>query len=127
MQLLAVASGGALHYHVPLDVPGALEHQRSDPAERHRVALAPGTRLAALFAASEIAVNSRHHQAVSEPGAGLVVAARSEDGVIEALEAAGGPRAPFVVGVQWHPEGLEREHRSALFGALIEAAAERRR
>jgi gamma-glutamyl-gamma-aminobutyrate hydrolase PuuD len=32
-----------------------------------------------------------------------------------------------VVGVQWHPEGLEREHRSALFGALIEAAAERRR
>jgi putative glutamine amidotransferase len=125
MQLLALESGGALHHHLPLDLPGSLEHQCADPAARHRVALVPGTRLALLFAAAEIAVNSRHHQAVSAPGRGLAVAARSADGVIEAIEAAGGTAAPFLVGVQWHPESLEREHRRALFGAFVSACSER--
>lgn len=125
MQLLAVASGGALHYHVPHDVAGALEHRSGDPAARHAVELLPGTRLSILFAAREIAVNSRHHQAVSDPGVGLCVAARAADDVIEAVEAEGGLDAPFVVGVQWHPENLERPHRAALFGALVEAARRR--
>jgi putative glutamine amidotransferase len=126
MQLLAFASGGSLHYHVPLDVPGALEHRHSDPAARHAVQLAPGSRLAALFGLRELAVNSRHHQAVSEPGPGLRAVARSADALIEAVEAEGGADAPFVVGVQWHPEDLEPLHRSTLFGALVEAAAARR-
>jgi putative glutamine amidotransferase len=120
MQLLAVCAGGALHYHVPHDVAGALEHQRADPAARHSVRLVPGTRLARLFGA-EVSVNTRHHQAVSNAGRGLVVAARAQDGVVEAIESEAD--APFVVGVQWHPESLGAEHRSALFGALVEAAA----
>jgi gamma-glutamyl-gamma-aminobutyrate hydrolase PuuD len=62
---------------------------------------------------------------VSDPGAGLCVAARAADGVIEAVEAEGGLDAPFVVGVQWHPENLEGSHRAALFGALVEAARRR--
>jgi putative glutamine amidotransferase len=122
MQLLAVSAGGRLHYHVPLDVPGALEHRASDPGARHAVALVPGTRLARLFGTA-IAVNTRHHQAVSEPGSGLVVAARSPDGVIEAIETEGGGAGPFLVGVQWHPESLDDRHRALLFGALVEAAA----
>jgi putative glutamine amidotransferase len=126
MQLLALESGGALHHHVPLDLPGALEHQSPDPAARHPVALVGGTRLAKLFGAPEIAVNTRHHQAVSDPGRGLVVAARSSDGLIEAIEAEGGERAPFVVGVQWHPESLEREHRAALLGGFVAACSEKR-
>jgi putative glutamine amidotransferase len=125
MQLLALESGGALHHHVPLDLPGALEHQSADPAARHPVALVEGTRLAKLFGAEEIAVNTRHHQAVADPGRGLVVAARSSDGLIEAIEAEGGERAPFVVGVQWHPESLEREHRGALLGGFVAACSER--
>lgn len=120
MQLLALESGGALHHHVPFDLPGALEHQHADPAARHPVALVAGTRLAKLFGVAELAVNTRHHQAVSEPGCGLVVAARSPDGLIEAIEAADG-EAPFLLGVQWHPESLERPHRAALFGAFVSA------
>jgi putative glutamine amidotransferase len=122
MQLLAVSAGGSLHYHVPLDVPGALEHRAPDPGTRHSIALVPGTRLARLFG-TEIAVNTRHHQAVSEAGSGLVVAARAQDGIIEGIEAAGGAAGPFVVGVQWHPESLEPGHRALLFGAFVEAAA----
>jgi putative glutamine amidotransferase len=126
MQLLAREAGGALHHHVPLDVPGALEHRRPDPQARHPVALVPGTRLALLFGAAEIAVNTRHHQAVSAPGRGLVAAGRAPDGVIEAIEAEGGPAGPFLIGVQWHPEDLEPAHRAVLFGALVEAAARTR-
>jgi putative glutamine amidotransferase len=126
MQLLALEAGGALHYHLPRDLPGALEHQRDDPAARHPVALVPGTRLARLFGATELSVNTRHHQAVSLPGRGLVAAARAPDGVIEAIEAEGGEARAFVVGVQWHPEGLDAAHRARLFGALVEAAARTR-
>ena len=42
-----------------------------------------------------------HHQAIGSLGADLSVAARNDDGVIEAIEL---PGHRFVVGVQWHPE-----------------------
>ncbi len=45
-------------------------------------------------------VQSNHHQAVRDSGA-LLVLARSDDGVIEAV---GDPNRPFYLGVQWHPE-----------------------
>jgi gamma-glutamyl-gamma-aminobutyrate hydrolase PuuD len=57
-----------------------------------------------------------HHQAIGALGEGLVVTARSEDGVIEAVEL---PGHRFVVGVQWHPEE-DRDVR--LFEALVAAA-----
>ena len=46
-----------------------------------------------------------HHQALDRVGGGLAVTARSEDGVIEAVELAG---HRFVLGVQWHPEAERR-------------------
>jgi gamma-glutamyl-gamma-aminobutyrate hydrolase PuuD len=47
-------------------------------------------------------VNSIHHQAVKDLGRDIQVEARSEpDGVIEAIRY---QRAPFVMGLQWHPE-----------------------
>ena len=58
-----------------------------------------------------------HHQAVDRLGAGLVVTARSEDGVIEAVEL---PGHRFVLGVQWHPE---ENGDLRLFEALVAAAA----
>lgn len=121
MQLLALESGGALVHHVPLELPAAGEHQLTDPAARHAVAIEPATRLARIFGGGALDVNSRHHQAVSAPGRGLRVSARAPDGVVEALEAES-LDAPFLVGVQWHPEELDAAHRRALFGALIAAA-----
>ena len=68
-----------------------------------------------------MAVNALHTQAVDRLGTGLHVAARDTGGMVQAIERVA---APFVLGVQWHPEHLfyARRHR-ALFHALVAAAA----
>ena len=44
---------------------------------------------------------SRHHQALSEPGANWAVSGVDDEGLIEAIERGD---HPFALGVQWHPE-----------------------
>jgi gamma-glutamyl-gamma-aminobutyrate hydrolase PuuD len=51
-----------------------------------------------------------------------VVTGRATDGLVEAVERAG---APWVVGVQWHPEEVATDVR--LMSALVRAAAENSR
>jgi putative glutamine amidotransferase len=65
-------------------------------------------------------VNSSHHQAVRDPGAGAVVDAVAPDGVIEGIEH---PGHRFCLGVQWHPEFLIDSGDRRLFDALIAAAS----
>ena len=68
-----------------------------------------------------MAVNSFHHQAVSDPGTHFHVAARAKDGVIEAIESS--EDKPFV-GVQWHPECMDNEEdRLPLFRWLVGEAS----
>jgi putative glutamine amidotransferase len=121
MQLLAMHHGGRLHYDIATDLPGAGSHRLPEPEGRHRLRIEAGTRLAAILQGDGAAVNSRHHQAVAEAGAGLRVSARADDGVVEAVERAGGP---FCVGVQWHPERMDPEHRERVFGAFVRACAQ---
>ncbi len=117
MQLLALAHGGRLVFDLPSERPDGLQH-RLRGAARHALEIVPGTRLARALGAGSHAVNSRHHQGVTEPGRGLCVAARAADGLIEAVERLEGP---FCLGVQWHPESMQAEHRRALYGAFVDA------
>jgi len=99
IQLVAVAFGGSLHQD--LTRAGFSGHwaieQEYEPA--HAIEVESGSAaLVALGGANT--VNSIHHQAVRDPGPGLVATAWSPDGVIEAVE------GPGVLGVQWHPERL---------------------
>ncbi len=118
-QLLAVALGGRLIQHIPDEVPGALAHLRTDTRHEaaHAVALAPATLLARIVGSARMAVNSSHHQAVAEAGAG-VVNARAEDGVIEGIE---DERQRFCLGVQWHPEFFVADGDRRIFRAFVEA------
>jgi len=119
-QVLNVALGGSLYQDIPSQIPKAYKHSGfSEPA--HTIDLVPGTRLATIVGAHELRVNSLHHQAIKVPGHGLVVSASARDGVIEAVEI---PDQPFVVGVQWHPERLFIEDKTAqqLFTAFVQAA-----
>ena len=65
-------------------------------------------------------MNSFHHQAVAELGRGLRAVAWAPDGVIEGVE---GDEDRFVLGVQWHVEGLVgRPEHLALFETLVREA-----
>lgn len=116
MQILALHHGGSLHHHIPLDVPGAVDHALPQGEARHPIRVEPGTRLEAAIGAHPGSVNSSHHQAVASPGEGLRASARAADGVIEAIERSD---PPFCLGVQWHPERASRTHRARLFGAFL--------
>ena len=93
-QVLNVAMRGKLVQ----DIAG---HRATDHVT-HRVAAAPGSRLAAACGSAEMTVNSRHHQAVTrrELASGLVPTVFVGD-LVEAFES---DRHRWVVGVQWHPE-----------------------
>jgi len=126
IQEMAWVRGGAIHQHVP-DIGGTIGHSCGvgKPRLKHTVTIDPGSLLSRIVGPGPLEVNSTHHQAVREPGRGLRVVARSEDGVIEAIEDPAPGR--FFLGVQWHPEDLLDEplHR-ALFEALVQAAGRRR-
>lgn len=117
-QLLALHHAGRLHYHLPLDVPKSAPHALPEPDGRHSISAEPGALLARLIDAEAASVNSQHHQAIAEPGNGLRVCARAEDGVIEAVEST---ERDFVLGVQWHPERLPGAAGEALIAALVAA------
>jgi len=114
-QVLNVALGGSLIQDVPEHYgcePERHQHGTPDvPDMRHRVQLAPGSRLRALLGEDVFLVNSRHHQAVKHLAPPLVAVGWHLDTVhpdsgplIEAVEAADLNR--WVFGVQWHPENL---------------------
>ncbi|MGD8625793.1 MAG: gamma-glutamyl-gamma-aminobutyrate hydrolase family protein [Anaerolineae bacterium] len=125
IQVLNVALGGSLYQDIASQLPGAGRHDWYPDLPRdlrpHRVTIEPGTRLASLLGRGEQGVNSLHHQAAENVAPGLEVAARAEDGIVEALEVEG---HPFALGVQWHPEELASEdaRQQGLFDALVEAS-----
>ncbi len=120
-QELCVAFGGGLHPYLPDAVPSVLQHRIGETMEaNHPLQVEPGTLLARLLGAHP-RVNSGHRQAVSRPGRGLKVAARTADGVIEAVEGTG---PSFLIGVPWHPELMGNARTQVrLFEGLIAHAA----
>jgi putative glutamine amidotransferase len=135
IQELNVALGGTLHQRIH-ELEGRLDHRAPEGTadtryahRAHRVTLAPGGMLERLAGASEVTVNSLHSQGIDRLTPALAVEATAPDGQIEAVRHAD---APFVVGVQWHPEYrvLENEFSRALFatfGAACACFARRRR
>jgi putative glutamine amidotransferase len=137
VQILNVALGGTLAQDVSLLVdehpsdPGWTQWKRMEIASlrdepppshpRHEISVAPDSLLGAALGTTTIEVNSFHHQAIDRLGDGLAVTARSEDGVIEAVELPGRP----VLAVQWE---LQEEARidprfQAVFDWFVSAAA----
>lgn len=118
MQFTNVVRGGTLIQDIPSQVGTKVNHRGY-----HRVRIQPGSILAQLLEADHARVYSNHHQAVKDVGKGLKVIARSEDGVIEALQRTDGPFGLFV---QWHPEkGDDLEQRDAIYGFFVRACAAR--
>ncbi|MCD4700712.1 MAG: gamma-glutamyl-gamma-aminobutyrate hydrolase family protein [Candidatus Aegiribacteria sp.] len=100
IQLIAMAEGEQLIQNIPTQVKYPDDHYgKADDPRKHTVEIMDGTILADILG-NEIEVSSFHHQAVDGIPEGFHQAAKSSDGVIEAIESDDG----LVIAVQWHPE-----------------------
>lgn len=130
-QLINVAFGGTLYQDIASEVPTAIDHVNDlYDSHYHEIHFPTKSSLAQLFPTKPKAlVNSIHHQAVKDLGRDLVVEAYSgADDVIEAVRYI---KAPFVVGLQWHPEfhrakGGELLDCTPILDAFLQAARETR-
>lgn len=113
MQLINVAFGGSLYQDIESQIKGAIDHRKGS----HSIKMAQGSRF--KVQGSEVIVNSFHHQAVRELGAGLEVCAVSEDNIVEAVFM---PAYPFLAGIQWHPERLDDVFSRDIFKSFIKSA-----
>ncbi len=122
IQVLNIAAGGDIYQDIYSQYNGALKHQQHALREfpSHGVVIGPDTKLRKIANADKIRVNSFHHQAVRKIAPGFITGARSNDGIVEAIES---QNHKFVLGIQWHPECTwERDAYSRkLFAAFVEA------
>lgn len=131
IQVLNVARGGTLFQDLPDQYPNAQMHQQREHGMQrgdigHDVTLTSGDNpLRDIMGAETVEVNTFHHQAIRDVAPGIEVLATSPDGVIEAVH---DPSRAFLLGVQWHPEGMaaQRPEELALFQELVAKAAARR-
>jgi putative glutamine amidotransferase len=120
-QVLNVALGGTLHQNVP-DIIGSTKYQLGNgDFSTVGVQVDSGSKVGVLVGNESLTVEVYHHQAIDVVAPGLRVTARSEDGVVEAVEL---DSVPFGVGVQWHPEQKLDDLR--LFAGLVDAARQYR-
>ena len=127
-QLMNIANGGTLTINIPTDIKKPMQHNTKKGKEaQHEVSLLKDSRLFGMIKVQSGIVNSFHHQCVKKVANGFHVAAYTNDGVVEAIEA--DDTYLFMFGVQWHPERLDYDspfskplaqgflHAVALFGA----------
>lgn len=122
-QVLNAAAGGTLFQDIYSSLSGLLKHRQDAPRpfRSHSISIMPGTKLADILGTTETLVNSFHHQAVATAAPGFIVSALAPDGIIEGIESTD---HRFVLGVQWHPEGMWNAavNYDQLFVAFIRAA-----
>ncbi len=120
MQILNIACGGSVYQDLRnLDFE-PINHMQTSTSRKdisHKVFFAEKSKLAHLLG-SFAYTNSFHHQAIDILGENLIVAGRTGDDIIEAIEM---PSHTFTIGVQWHPECMltAPSNMKLLFHALI--------
>lgn len=79
-----------------------INHNQYERDYAHEVQINPNSFLHSIINTDLIKVNSRHKYGIINVN-NAIIAASSEDGVIEAIEF---PNHKFALGLQWHPEDL---------------------
>lgn len=115
LQVVNIACGGTLLAHL-------------DRPHRHvtsRLTFGADTHLAMVTDSRAMTISCFHHQAIDQLGMGLHAIAWSDDGVVEAVEAADTEQQWFV-GVQWHPEDTAETDpaQRAIFTGLVRSASD---
>ena len=129
MQVVNVALGGTLIEDIPSEL-GSMDHSviGNHVFNGHQhVRLDPTCAVARVVGATDLEVNSIHHQAIRDLAPGFCAVGWADDGVIEAMEHEDATWP--LLAVQWHPEYLGHADDAAshaLFRAVVEAATHRR-
>jgi putative glutamine amidotransferase len=129
-QLLNVELGGTLQQHLgdrsdvmqhampgfPAPAPGSIGHL-------HQVSIAPNSLLSRTVGSTDMIGASSHHQALDVIADRLVVTARTDDGIPEAVEWSDPADCSWLIAVQWHPEDTAADDAAnqALFDAFVAA------
>ncbi len=126
MQLMNVVLGGSLYQDISAQNPESIVHCRRELPRNmliHNVRIEVGSQAERVLGANEVWINSLHHQAVKDAGAGVRISGRAEDNIAEFLEA---PAYHFALGVQGHPEELYATEKwcAHLFSAFVLASEE---
>lgn len=110
-QVLNVTFGGQLLQHIDSGEHRADFRTEGHPSRWHDLSIEDGSRLGAVYGATNLRVNSRHHQAVTADvlAPGLRPVAYAGDHGVDLIEGLESEQHRWVVGVQWHPERPE-EH-----------------
>jgi putative glutamine amidotransferase len=129
LQIVNLAAGGTLYQDLTEQMPGSIKHDYFPFGGRyardylaHDVRVAENTKLAEIFGAGSLRVNSMHHQGVQRLGRELVASAVAPDGLVEGIESGDGS---YLVAVQWHPEVLidSCERTQRLFESFVDASS----
>ncbi len=119
-QVINIAFGGTLYQDLSLLNHKTIEHStkaKKKYKKKHSIQIKKGTKLYSIIKRGKIEVNTNHHQVIKDIAPGFIASARSEDGVIEAIES---KKDDFLISVQWHPEmSLDEKKSFALFKSFI--------
>jgi putative glutamine amidotransferase len=123
-QLLNVAFGGDLYQDIPSQTTSVINHEQKAPRgyPYHSIHVYEKSLLYKILQEEKIRVNSYHHQSVKTIREPLRVCAIADDGIVEAIESS---VHDFVLGVQWHPEGMaitQDKYAQMLFAAFTQAS-----
>lgn len=105
MQVINTFFGGTLYQDLSSQCPSDICHRSVDTpiVSQHSIHCSKESRLFRATGEETLLISSIHHQAIKEIAGGFKVTAFSHDGIIEAIEST---VAPYIWGVQFHPEIL---------------------
>ena len=110
-QILNVYLGGTLIIDIPQDFGKRTIHQCDDYLKCfHAVNVVKTTMLSKISMCGSAQVTTNHHQAVDFLSPQLVPNSTSDDNLIEGIEWKNPEGKSFLLGVQWHPERMDRSN-----------------
>lgn len=127
MQIINIAFGGTLYQDLKYAGLKSDSHRQLGDHRRdyykHTINVEKNSFLNKIFPNKEkLNVNSYHHQAIKDLGKDLIIDAKSDDGIIEAIH--WNNNSQWIFGVQWHPERqvIINDEFMPIFNAFIEQA-----
>ncbi|MBR4153896.1 MAG: gamma-glutamyl-gamma-aminobutyrate hydrolase family protein [Paludibacteraceae bacterium] len=124
MQAMNIEFGGDIYQDIYTQIESELlPHSQGDQPRSevaHEVELAPGSLIAKVMGKQVVGVNTFHHQSLRKIAPSCRAVGFALDSIVEAIEVPGYK----MIGVQWHPENLYKEHpeQKALFDWLMAEA-----